>query len=90
MKHQIKLVAYLVKRETMGDINNVELGDYITCEPDDYSEDDDICDCCGRELNGMDGEDPCPFCCSHSYAPGSEEVETGIKKLEMRYKFKVF
>lgn len=45
-------------------------------------EDESTCDCCNRELNGYDGTDPCPFCCSHSYAPGSEECDWCIHGAE--------
>ena len=42
---------------------------------EDFDLDDDVtCDGCGRDLNGVDG-DPCPLCCSHTYAPGSEECD---------------
>lgn len=48
-------------------------------EPDDEILNDDdehnVCDCCGRDLNGYDSGDPCPMCCSHSYACGSEECD---------------
>lgn len=38
------------------------------------NEPESVCDCCGRDLNGYDA-DPCPFCCGHSYATGSEECD---------------
>ena len=45
--------------------------------PDDWDFDDDvqICDYCGRDMNGYDSGDPCPYCCSSSYASGSEECD---------------
>jgi len=44
-------------------------------EDDQYDDDVQTCDCCGRDLNGYDGGSPCPFCCPSSYAPGSEECD---------------
>ncbi len=38
------------------------------------NEDIDRCEGCGRDVNGYDG-DPCPLCCSHSFAAGSEECD---------------
>jgi hypothetical protein len=50
----------------------------ISNEVDDYESDFDsdeyLCDFCGRDVNGYDGN-PCPYCCSHAYAPGSEECD---------------
>lgn len=43
-------------------------------EPDDLDDDIQTCEFCGRDINGYDGH-PCPFCCSHSFAPGSEECD---------------
>lgn len=49
----------------------------MTTWGDDDSEEDDrqICDGCGRDLNGYDGDHGCPLCCSNTYAPGSEECD---------------
>ena len=43
---------------------------------EDYpDEEEELCDCCGRNLNSYDGGEPCPYCCSHTYAAGSEECD---------------
>lgn len=42
---------------------------------EDYEEDTELCDYCGRDVNGYDSGASCPYCCSSSYAPGSEHCD---------------
>ena len=43
--------------------------------PEDFNDDSCTCEGCGRDLNCYYDGDPCPLCCSHSFAPGSEECD---------------
>ncbi len=43
-------------------------------ENSDFEDDRQLCEGCGRDINGYDGG-KCPLCCSHSYACGSEECD---------------
>lgn len=42
---------------------------------DDFDDDVEICECCGRDINGYDSGQPCPSCCPHDYACGTEECD---------------
>lgn len=41
---------------------------------EDYEE-PEYCDVCGRQLNTYDSGQPCPSCCGHDYACGTEECD---------------
>jgi predicted amidophosphoribosyltransferase len=46
-------------------------------EVEEYSDSDDdrqICEGCGRDVNGYEGGG-CPLCCGSTYAPGSEQCD---------------
>lgn len=43
-------------------------------EQEGWDDEPDICEGCGRDMNSYDG-DPCPMCCPHSFAPGSEQCD---------------
>lgn len=50
-------------------IENDEYEDWC----DEYNDDDNPCDGCGRFPD--DDGDPCPMCCGLSFAPGSEDCD---------------
>lgn len=49
--------------------------DLIDDDGSDFDDDVNICEYCGRDVNGYDSGPPCPSCCPHDYACGTEECD---------------